>query len=289
MSNLRKRFVLFTGLLAAASASTAFVVACSSTEDPPKSDGGTDGASDTGTGDTGTTDGGSDAGPDTFVPVEAGTLADFIAQNADATCSRYRECCGATGFDIAKCRADFKESGWVQSLTDLSVNGVATGGNVTYDPAAGSACLTAVRNMTCKDTPATEYKSAIEKCFQAAVGKVAVNGACRSNVECVKTAYCDLTGDAGTCTALKAAGALCTPLTGDCAYRNATGTSHCLGTAGAEVCGPSIPNGGECGFTDFDCTSGACNVVETDGGAVATCESTVDFLSGICRLYKDGG
>lgn len=294
MTNLRKRLVLLTGLLAAASASMAFVVACSSTEDTPKTDGGTDGGgTDSPSGETSTSEGGSDAGPDNFVPVEAGTLTEFIAQNAAATCARYRDCCGATGFDLAACTTDFQKSGWVQSLTDLSVDGVATGTNVTYDAVAGSACLTAVRNMTCKNTPSAEFKNAVEKCFAAATGKVAVNGACKSNVECAKTAFCDLSGgDAGTCAALKASGATCTPFTGDCAYRNAEGANRCLDTDGdgTNTCSGKIANGANCGFTDLDCNSGACNVRDDDaGGVAATCEATVDFLYGICGKYKDGG
>lgn len=293
MRNLRNRLMLVALGLAAASAATAGLIACSSDDTVVTSDSGTPegGGTDSSAGDTGS-DGGTDANSDNFVPVEAGTLAEFIRLNAEATCARFRDCCGGTGFDLAKCNADFATAGWAQSLTDLAVPGVATGGKVVYDPAAGSACLTAVRNMTCKNTPATEFKNAVDKCFAAAKGSAAASAACRSNVECQPTAFCDLADpDGGVCTPLKGTGVQCTPTIGECSYRSATGTSRCLDTDvdGVYNCGPALSNGAEC-RSDFDCTSGGCYVRDEDGGVAATCDSKVDFIYGICEIYKpDGG
>ena len=293
MRNLKKRLTLVALALAATGAATGFLIACSSDDTVVPADGGSEAStSDSPSGET-STDGGADVNTDTFVPVEAGTLAEFIKLNAEATCARFRDCCGGTGFDLVKCNADFKSAGWAQSLADLAAPGVATGGKVVYDPVVGSACLTAVRNMTCKNTPAAEFKAAADKCFAAAKGSGAASAACRSNVECQSSAYCDLADpDGGVCTPLKGTGVQCTPTIGECAYRAATGASRCLDTDvdGVYNCGPALANGAEC-RSDFDCASGGCYVRDEDGGGVAaTCDLTVDFIYGICEIYKpDGG
>ncbi|MBX3190015.1 MAG: hypothetical protein KF819_23520 [Labilithrix sp.] len=286
MSNLRKKLVLVTGLLAATSVAAGGLVACSEDTTVTPDDGGSEGGPDTGTPDNVAPDAG-DAGPDVII-VEAGTLAEFITANAAATCARYKDCCGSPAFDTAKCLAEFGTYGWVSSNTDLAVNGVATGGKVTYDPVVGSACLTAIRNMTCKNTPSAEHKNALDKCYAAATGTVALNQPCLSNAECANTGYCDTANDGGTCTALKAANDPCTingAQSNECSYRGA-GASQCLNGA----CAPALANGEECTY-HYDCQSGGCNAADQgDGGFVVTCENNVDFLAGICELYvPDGG
>lgn len=289
MMNLRKKFTLVAGLLAVTTVGTGVLIACSS-DTSVSADAGPDGGSDAPRSETSDNDTGiPDAGKD-VVNVEAGTLAEFIAANATATCTRYKECCGAGSdagtFDTAKCLADFDKQGWDQSIADLTTAGVATGGKVTYDPVIGGQCLTTIRNMDCTNTTAAEYKTAWVKCYAAAVGTIATGGACKSNVECAVTGSCD--PDAGTCTPLKAANDVCNPFTGDCSYRHAGTSVQCVddGT-GTFKCLPPLANGKTCNF-DWDCASGACSVraLSPDGGnIVATCESTTDFLFGICDTY----
>lgn len=294
MTNLRKRLALVTIGLAAFSGALALVSACSSTDPSDPADGGNGEASttDSPTSETGT-DGGTDAAVDNFVPVEAGTLAEFVTLNAEATCARFRDCCGGpTKFDSAKCNNDLKNFGWNGALKDLTVAGVVAGGKVTYNAVAGSDCLTKVRNMTCNNTPAAEFKAANEKCYEAAKGTVAASGACRSDVECVSTAYCDLADpDAGVCTTLKGAGASCDAFTGQCAYRGGAGASRCIDTDGDgnSTCSPQIANGQPCGNSDFDCASGACKI-DNDAGTL-TCENVASFVLDACALFAlgDGG
>lgn len=292
MTNLRKRLTFVALALSSVSGAAAALAACSSDDSVGTPDGGTPegGGTDSPSGDTGT-DGGTDASPDTFVPVDAGSLSDFIKFNAEATCARIRDCCGPATFDDAKCLGVFKDYGWNGSLSDLTVSGVATGGKVTYDPAAGTECLTSIRNIQCVNTPVAVYKTINDKCFAAAKGTAALASPCRSNAECVPTAYCDLTNaDAGVCTALKATGAECAPAGGECAYREGPGPSRCLDVDGNGTynCGPTIPNGQACGVTDYDCASGSC-FVDPDGGNT-TCENKANFLQDGCALFKkDGG
>lgn len=292
MPNLRKKLSAVAVLLAAACAGTVLVVACSDDGGGGTSDGGTDGGGTDATTDTNNppTEGGTDGGTDGPVIVEAGTLADFLKLNPEASCARYKECCGAA-FDTAKCVTDLKTAGWVQSLTDLTPPGVATGGKVVYDAVAGSECLTSIRNMTCKNTPAAEYKASLTKCFAAAKGNGAAGTTCLSNAECSPTTFCDTEDGGTTCANLKATGAQCTPLFEGCSYRGA-GASQCLDPDGdgTSNCGPQLADGTSCS-QDFDCQSGACNVVDDGGTITATCAATVDFLFGVCELYStaDGG
>ncbi len=293
MTNLKKKLTTAAILVAAGCAATALVVACSSDDGGGSSSGTVDGGGDTGNGDTGTTDsGGNDAGPDR-VNVEAGTLADFLKLNPEATCERYKECCNGATFNTAKCLDDFKGAGWVQTLADLSVPGASTSANITYDPAAGSECLTTIRNMTCKNTTAAEYKNSLIKCFGATTGKATIGTSCVSSAECVGTAYCDTTNDAGAkCTALKTTGQDCDYRIDECSYRGA-GTSQCLddGT-GTTKCAGQLDDGKDCN-QDFECKTYACHPVDLpDGGFKATCDTTTDFLQGICEIYatpKDAG
>lgn len=295
MNNLKKKLTFVLGLAAASGAIGGVLLACSddSSVGPGGTDGGggTDGATEGSTTPDGGTDSAVDAGPDVIV-VEAGTVAAFIEQNAKATCARYKECCGAAAFDEARCNTDFALDGWVQSLDQLTVDGVADGGKVTYDPAIASQCLTAIRNMTCKNTTAAEYKNAWQKCFSAATGTGAVGTACKTHVECVNTSFCDPDNDGGTCTTLLGAGVACqrnfnAAAPGQCSYRS-TGASQCRGAAGTETCQGLAADGTDCEY-DWDCQSGACSPTD-DAGTAFKCSSTVDFLFGICDYYKvDGG
>jgi hypothetical protein len=300
MKNLRKSITVLTAILAGAGIVSGGVIACSSDDTVTTTDGGPETGSDAPIDNTNPPpqDGGQDV-----VVVEAGTLAEFIAQNATATCLRYKECCAATAdagtdagtFNLTQCNADFAVAGWDQSLYDLNnVPGVADGGRIVFDPVAAAACLTAIRNMTCKNTTATEYRNAWEKCYAAASGtSVPGDGGCRSNVECVKTAYCNTTQDGGQCVPLIPAGTACTqgppPAIDDqCSYRGA-GTTGCEdpGDGGPTSCATASANGKDC-TRDFDCLSGACSPVFDDAGNLlnGACSATADFLYGICDLYK---
>jgi len=141
--------------------------------------------------------------------------------------------------------------------------------------------------MTCANTPATEFKNAWQKCYAAVHGNVAVGQPCVADVECTTTTYCET--DGGTCQPLKALNAACEetdPSGAQCSYRSA-GSAQCLDDgAGAKKCSNGLADGKDCNF-DWDCQTGACAPI--DGGSAFQCNSTVDFLFGICDLYKDGG
>jgi hypothetical protein len=233
------------------------------------------------------TDGGKDV-----VVVEAGTLEDFIAQNNQATCTRYKECCtagaDAAAFDTAKCLSDFAKAGWDQSLHDITKPGIADGGKVVFDPTAASDCLTAVRNMTCTNTPAAEFKNAWVKCYAAVHGTLGTGSPCTSAAECSTTGYCSF--EAGTCQPLQATNSLCSrqedPRSAECSYR-ASGDGQCIddGTGtGTTKCINGFPNGTKDCFFDWECQSGACNNVD-DSGINFQCDTKVDFLFGICDTY----
>lgn len=300
MTNLRKRVTLVFAMVAGVSAGLAALVACSSEDTVVNEDGGPDSGPDakhdTGGDDTGTDSGEQDAGKD-VIQVEAASLADFLDQNATATCQRYAECCPAQAgktFDMAQCQADFKTYGWDRSLYDLYPSGVdgglANSAKVTYDSTLGSQCLTAVRNMTCANTPAAEFRDAWQKCFDAVKGTANAGTGCASNAECAPGNWCDPKADGGPAgAALLAAGSECQPLAGECSYRGA-GAVQCRddGT-GAYKCGAPLANGTYCDY-DFTCNSGACSVrdagvVDGEAQVNSTCENTTDFLFGICGLY----
>lgn len=290
MTNLRKRFSVLVGLFAATGVGAGLLIACSDDSSVTPDGGVAEAGAETSTPETGGGDTGIDAGDagdaarDQFVPIEAGTLAEFIDANPTATCARFKDCCGKPAFDTAACENDFAADGWVQSIKDLTVAGVATGGKVTYDPVAGSDCLTKIRNMTCTNTTAAEFKASLQSCFAAARGTVAAGGACKANVECANTTFCDLANNGGTCTTIKAAGTTCSAALGECSYRN-SGTSQCLDPGdGTPVCAPSLANGANCD-RDFECTSNSCYVRDEDGGVATTCDDKVDFVYGICEVY----
>jgi len=291
MNQLRKRITIILGAVAGVSTLVAGVVACSSDGDVTT---------------------GGDSGADNFVPpppvepppapppndggkdvivVEASTLQEFVKQNAAATCVRYKECCrpgGDGGFDLAKCQTDFGGDGWDQSLHDITKAGGPDAASLTFDPATATDCLTAIRNMTCANTPAAEFKNAWVKCYQAVHGTVAVNSPCVATVQCVSTAYCE--ADGGTCQPLKAANADCEqvdPSSAQCSYRGA-GSTQCLDQGSGPKCGNGLANGGLCNY-DWDCQSGGCTATD-DAGSSFACGSVVNFLFGICELYDtDGG
>lgn len=294
MRHLRKSATIVAAALAGVGVVSGGIIACSSDDTVVTTDGGADTGPDVQT-DTQTPPPPpppGDAGKDVIV-VEASTLADFLTQNAAATCIRYKECCaGVTdaGFDLARCNTDFSGTGWDQSITAVNATGVTDGGRIAFDPAAATDCLTGVRNMTCKNTTAAEFRGVWEKCFAAVNGTSPVNGPCRNDVECVKTAYCDTSVDGGACRALLGSGAACKPgdppfLGSQCSYRG-TGTVGCEPQGDASACGPALANGSTCNY-DFDCVSGACSPVFDDAGNVTNgaCSNKADFLYGICDFY----
>jgi len=290
MKNLGKSLTLVVGLLAAASAAASAIAACS-TDTSVTTDGGSPEAApiDGSVPDSTTVDTGTDAGVDQFVPVEAGSVAEFVTQNAAATCTRAKECCIAGGkatFREADCVNDLKNDGWNQSLQQITAAGVLDGGRISYDPVLGSQCLTAIRNITCGLAPAAEYRLAQQKCFAAVKGNQATSAPCVNSVECQSTMYCDPLAAGGTCVTLKANGADCTatnPTHDQCSYRGA-GTSACLEpTVGAQkVCAPLLADGVAC-RVDFDCQSGAC-FPDTNGDFV--CSPQVNFTEGVCDFYE---
>lgn len=292
MRNFGKRLGVVTGLLASGAIFAAVVVACSDdteviTPPPATRDGGPDSSSPPPP--PPPQDAGSDA--TVVIPVEAGSLAEFITENGRAACVRAKECCLAGGhptFREEDCVTDLGEHGWNQSLRQITAPGVADGGKVSFDAVAASECLTAIRNMTCTNATAAEYKAAVQKCYQAAQGTGVATSACINSVECAPPNFCDPDNNGGTCTPVHANGENCTLRVApheECSYRG-VGNAGCFEPSGGgqRTCGALLADGQDCTY-DFDCQSGAC-ARQDDAGTVYQCSSTMSFIDGICEYYE---
>ncbi len=255
------------------------------TDAPVTNDGGTDAP---------TTDG--DAGG--YTPESLKTLLD------KTLCDRVQVCCGNKGFngapfDRAKCATNL--GGGFENVTeDLGIPGVSAA-NITVDQAKASKCANDLQLLTCINTtgaPSTEYKQAIADCYGALIGKVAANGACHGDVECVKGTYCDgaytpgtpdvrtgtYVAGGGTCKPLKALGAACVVTDkgwGDNCSNRGTGDTGNYCDLAAGKCAPLLAATSPC-QNNLACASSTCEYVDTNPPLTPTTCGTKTYDPFIC-------
>jgi hypothetical protein len=249
-----------------------------------------------------TNDGGTDADSASgYTPESLKTLLD------KTLCDRVQVCCGNKGaggaaFDRSKCAVNL--GGGFENVTeDLAIPGVLAS-NITVDQARAAKCANDLQLLTCLNTtgaPSTEYKQAITDCYGALVGKVAANGACHGDVECVKGTYCEgaytpgapdvRTGTynpaGGTCKALKALDEPCAATDkgwGDNCSNRGTGDTgnRCDLTAGK--CAPLLAAGSGC-QNNLACASSTCEYLDTNPPETPTTCGTKSFDPFICEGF----
>lgn len=185
--------------------------------------------------------GSSEGGSSAAGPTGPIALADYPAAYADAVCGLLQPCCASASlaFDLAHCKAAYA----AQAQKDIALFADAI-----YDPDRGGACVSAFRALggTCATT-AAQKAAADAACSAVTVGRIALGGACISDLECA-TGHCGQDGKGGPSVCVAdpyaamppAAGAACTgwcdvPGPGSCTPLLATG-AVCLVSTGL-VCG----------------------------------------------------
>lgn len=131
-------------------------------------------------------------------------------------------------------------------------------GTITYDPAAGAACLGKVQGCIWALDVVNDPTTSV--CADAFQGTVAVGQPCHTSAECAGDAYCeDKTGCPGTCTARKALGEPCDWDDDTCAQVGLQGVGVCYWdeTARTSTClearrGADAAEGGACGLVSHE-------------------------------------
>lgn len=302
MRNLKRFTTLFAITAGAGCAVSGAMIACGSIETQVTVDAGSFDADIDANRADGAVDGGAqDATIDVKVdaPVTANELPSAMAKTI---CQRIASCCLQTDAGVisqAVCEAQW-QNGW-----ELSTRGLrrANAANVTYDQAQATTCLSLLSQFSCGTISPAQYKAITAACFGAATGKLAAEASgCKDSVECVSTAFCDMSnvnqdGGAGTCKALSALGAGCAT-NESCSYRG-TGafcdpidpnTGAILPNA---TCVDTIADGNQCRFSsenfNKECTSGLCGDGNCGTGGVLVFPSEGN-APGLCESYRgDGG
>ncbi len=137
-------------------------------------------------------------------------LEDLAAEATDAICDVAESCYGRLADRVeggATCRANVG-GGFENGVLPRWLAAVDAG-TMTYDPALGSACIAAQRELGCD----VFISASPQACRDMFTGTIAEGDACSVSEECVGDAYC--AGSAcpdvpGTCTPRKASGEACT-------------------------------------------------------------------------------
>jgi len=214
-----------------------------------------------------------DAGPDGLAEADAGPPmappADWSLQEATALCEGVLNCCpgglDAGAYNLAQCEQVFLNVGWVTRTVPYDPN-TYTRGNVAFDPAAGAACLAAMRNFPCGAQTAAYYKSTSDSCYAALYGLIPANKpGCESSWECTPGNFCDTTVDGGLCSPLVPQGHPCNanaPRNEMCSYLGSDNTGlYCTYAEqpDAATCQPLLSNGTGCSLSNTqECTSQIC-------------------------------
>ncbi len=200
-----------------------------------------------------------DDGPAPPGPIPLDALRDELAQ---ATCEQYVRC-GLTP-DKATCDAtqgDQQET--LQLLTDAVL------GRVTYDPAAGRACVEAIRARAC-DIRSSTTKAFIAACEGMFVGTIPEGEACLLAEECAGKSYCDTSmcmGGGVCCLGTCAKVPALVAVGGDCTMNACVESAYCDQAAMPFTCKARKDNGEACDAVD-QCKDGMrCDV----GGNPQTC------------------
>ncbi len=330
MKNVRRLVPVLAGLLGTSGAWGAALAACSSSssssQDAGSSDATTDGESDgqseaqadTGVGtdavadsstgqpdtstttdtgspvDTGAPDG--DAGlPDTYVYDASAALA-FPGQVAAALCTAAASCCGTSGdastFNWSLCYNGELGGGFGGSNAGANL---FSAGNITFNPAAAEACLTAIGQIDCttNQVPSAEEVQLFQSCYAAYSGTLPAGSSCQGSIECAPGNFClQSDGGTGVCQALVGDGGACGAIgQAMCSYRGsgdnglyckyfAEGSPTVHLDAGLWTCAPQASLSAECdinvGCSSFECPSSS-----------NTCASSTFFIgASTCNAFK---
>jgi hypothetical protein len=168
----------------------------------------TGGSSGSGTGGTGGTSGAAGTGglPDQ-IPLSG--LAEAITATS---CQLFSNCYGpavevvSQGTPCDQYFLPFLEDSVLAPIMES-----VTAGAITYDPAAGAACVQGIYDAATADPPAcANFDKLVESCKSAFGGLSQANQPCDHRFECAEGMYCDLAGcPAATCKALGAVGSTC--------------------------------------------------------------------------------
>jgi hypothetical protein len=220
--------------------------------------------------------------------------AEYPSRVSSAFCARLNQCClvSAASWKQSTCVSQLQNAGGFRFLGEYSASLEA--GTVGFDASTAANCLSAMSTIDCGELTSTKVLQLQQECYSALSGKVGVDaGPCLTSADCTSGAFCSITGDAGTCTALLGLGDPCTHAFSDeCSYLG-TGAAFCAvpseipGGSGPAVCAPTEPIDGGC-FANSPCQSGLCGF--------PGCASQIVFAdpgveNGTCDFYtiKDAG
>lgn len=246
------------------------------------------------------TDSGIDA-KDVGVP----TILDYSHQINVAFCNRLAECCGPTAFDLDLCVSSADSPANTGVASQNMIAPFLDGGHITFDLTKAKACIDKVKGLTCGLATSAYLTDLITTCYSGAVGNIPLGAkGCLGSAECAPPNHCDVTPDAGTCTAPRAAGTACGPvagnefeghaqcgglLTGVPGYCSNSGNNY----LGNDQCSAQKTLGGGC-YEAVECQSNICgdptDPVLRDAG-VSQCNAGYPIANiGICANYlRDAG
>lgn len=291
------RLLAFTSL-STSIAIGSFLVACSSDDTIVTTDSGSEAAADTSTPDTGSDTSLPDAGPDVVTDADAappfdGAVADFTQEIANSLCRTVARCCFGNAdppdgsidggsFDKAKCLNTYRPTGWEHSTEYTDQTDAST---LVRDNQKAGDCLNGIENLACA-VPGTSVAALRTACFEAFHGTVALNGLCKTSLDCAAGLFCDTRADAGVtpvdggvqgkCSALVGLGGPCGDHVSDpglkadeaCSWRGQGGDQYCqiysdfnAGTLAPKEqwkCEAAKPVNGDCN-TDGWCQAAICS------------------------------
>jgi hypothetical protein len=240
--------------------------------------------------DGGTADAPVDSPPD--APLDAPAMADFIPAVVRTFCARISSCClNPSTFDNAKCFAVLNNPNSGDLLGLPAFEPSTDGGAATYNPATAADCLSRAAALSCGLVPTAQVKALESVCYGAFTGTRAIGAAgCKSSIDCVTGAFCDLTVDGGACAALKGANQPCSdPNSLDCSYLgigNPANFCNFPADGGASTCQPKLGPDASCNANN-DCIDNNCTGVCDDNVVI----SDPGVPNGLCDLFtiKDAG
>lgn len=203
-----------------------------------------------------------------------GTAAGFCRAQVDA---HYQWSVRCAGYDPAY--ALIRPKYWYQAECDGRAAAVAAG-RMTYDRAAGEACLVAyLRADTCDDP-----EWSVPACQAAVSAATLPGGECLGHSDCLAPSTCYSADGScpGRCTSFAARGAACGGAVGCAPGLFCDGSSTCQPRkVSGEAC-----SGGDC-LENLSCDAGSCSYVASLGEACGAlpCDPTQGtYCDGTCRL-----
>jgi hypothetical protein len=211
MKNLA-RVRWFLAIVATVSGASAATIAGCSGDDTS-----VDTGNDSGSGGDGTThdvnssdttqppvDGGvSDAPKDQNIPdVETPNLLRYHEQITEQLCAKIAGCCGATTFDLPRCKENFLAGRAPGIGLTGAISPNLDGGKITLDTAKAKQCFIDIANLGCGVLSSQALLKVQEDCLSGVVGTIpAESGGCRASGECIRPNHCDIAPgfEAGTC------------------------------------------------------------------------------------------